>query len=94
MLHACNGFFQVVKVADFGVARFQPLEGVIMTAETGTYRWMAPEVSFYAYYISVLNSVINNFVFYVWSTISQNLITLCTLLDLFYLGPKVVVCYF
>ncbi|KAL3513855.1 hypothetical protein ACH5RR_026572 [Cinchona calisaya] len=32
----------VVKVADFGVARFQ-CEGV-MTAETGTYRWMAPEV--------------------------------------------------
>ncbi|GAB2270588.1 Serine/threonine-protein kinase sty46 [Dionaea muscipula] len=34
---------QVVKVADFGVARFQNEEG-IMTAETGTYRWMAPEV--------------------------------------------------
>ncbi|XP_042433217.1 serine/threonine-protein kinase STY17-like isoform X1 [Zingiber officinale] len=33
----------VVKVADFGVARFQNEEG-IMTAETGTYRWMAPEV--------------------------------------------------
>ncbi|XP_043722193.1 serine/threonine-protein kinase STY46-like isoform X2 [Telopea speciosissima] len=34
---------KVVKVADFGVARFQNQEGV-MTAETGTYRWMAPEV--------------------------------------------------
>lgn len=34
--------FKVVKVADFGVARYQS-EGV-MTAETGTYRWMAPEV--------------------------------------------------
>lgn len=34
---------KVVKVADFGVARFQAQEG-IMTAETGTYRWMAPEV--------------------------------------------------
>ncbi|KAL5778292.1 hypothetical protein ACOSP7_011218 [Xanthoceras sorbifolium] len=33
----------VVKVADFGVARVQPQSGV-MTAETGTYRWMAPEV--------------------------------------------------
>ncbi|XP_077241357.1 serine/threonine-protein kinase STY46-like isoform X1 [Tasmannia lanceolata] len=33
----------VVKVADFGVARFQNQEGA-MTAETGTYRWMAPEV--------------------------------------------------
>ncbi|KAL4367867.1 hypothetical protein GQ457_05G012020 [Hibiscus cannabinus] len=34
---------QVVKVADFGVARVQAHSGV-MTAETGTYRWMAPEV--------------------------------------------------
>ncbi|XP_078440919.1 serine/threonine-protein kinase STY46-like isoform X2 [Wolffia australiana] len=33
----------VVKVADFGVARFKN-KGGIMTAETGTYRWMAPEV--------------------------------------------------
>ncbi|KAK8580186.1 hypothetical protein V6N13_143311 [Hibiscus sabdariffa] len=33
----------VVKVADFGVARFQH-QGGVMTAETGTYRWMAPEV--------------------------------------------------
>ncbi|KAG6486505.1 hypothetical protein ZIOFF_055081 [Zingiber officinale] len=33
----------VVKVADFGVARVKPISGV-MTAETGTYRWMAPEV--------------------------------------------------
>lgn len=34
---------KVVKVADFGVARFLNQEGV-MTAETGTYRWMAPEI--------------------------------------------------
>lgn len=33
----------MVKVADFGVARVQAQSGV-MTAETGTYRWMAPEV--------------------------------------------------
>ncbi|KAK3118465.1 hypothetical protein QOZ80_9BG0699500 [Eleusine coracana subsp. coracana] len=33
----------VVKVADFGLARFQDQVGA-MTAETGTYRWMAPEV--------------------------------------------------
>jgi len=31
-----------VKVADFGAAR--PQAGGNMTAETGTYRWMAPEV--------------------------------------------------
>ncbi|XP_028765905.1 serine/threonine-protein kinase STY46-like isoform X2 [Neltuma alba] len=34
---------RVVKVADFGVARVEDQSG-IMTAETGTYRWMAPEV--------------------------------------------------
>lgn len=33
----------VVKIADFGVARVMDSAG-IMTAETGTYRWMAPEV--------------------------------------------------
>ncbi|KAJ0570248.1 putative dual-specificity kinase TKL-Pl-4 family [Helianthus annuus] len=33
----------IVKVSDFGVARVQNESG-IMTAETGTYRWMAPEV--------------------------------------------------
>jgi serine/threonine protein kinase len=33
----------VVKIADFGVARVMDTQGV-MTAETGTYRWMAPEV--------------------------------------------------
>lgn len=37
------GTGQVVKIADFGVSRQRPQEGD-MTAETGTYRWMAPEV--------------------------------------------------
>lgn len=32
-----------VKIADFGVARVMESAGT-MTAETGTYRWMAPEV--------------------------------------------------
>ncbi|CAH2076587.1 unnamed protein product [Thlaspi arvense] len=36
---------EVVKVADFGVARVQTQSGV-MTAETGTYRWMAPELPY------------------------------------------------
>ncbi|CAL5040804.1 unnamed protein product [Urochloa decumbens] len=35
--------WQLIKVADFGVARVKAESGV-MTAETGTYRWMAPEV--------------------------------------------------
>jgi hypothetical protein len=39
---------QVVKVADFGVARVKDQSGV-MTAETGTYRWMAPEVQCHEY---------------------------------------------
>ena len=34
---------EVVKVADFGVARVKTTDGGSMTAETGTYRWMAPE---------------------------------------------------
>lgn len=34
---------EAVKIADFGIARVQHQSG-IMTAETGTYRWMAPEV--------------------------------------------------
>ncbi|RWW32147.1 hypothetical protein BHE74_00045375 [Ensete ventricosum] len=48
----CNFFFSLisyVKVGDFGVARFQNQEGV-MTAETGTYRWMAPEVINHQHY--------------------------------------------
>ncbi|GER42370.1 protein kinase [Striga asiatica] len=36
---------EVVKVADFGVARVKAQTGV-MTAETGTYRWMAPEIPY------------------------------------------------
>lgn len=46
--------FQVVKVCDFGVARLKPPSlntaeksekfSAEMTAETGTYRWMSPEV--------------------------------------------------
>ncbi|OIV99009.1 hypothetical protein TanjilG_29412 [Lupinus angustifolius] len=35
----------VVKIADFGVARLLDPTG-IMTAETGTYRWMAPELPY------------------------------------------------
>ena len=38
-----------VKIADFGVARVVEGAGV-MTAETGTYRWMAPEVIEHAPY--------------------------------------------
>lgn len=47
--------FQVVKVADFGVARVCNHSG-IMTAETGTYRWMAPEVCVCVYFcVYILN---------------------------------------
>ena len=34
---------QSVKLADFGLAREESVTEM-MTAETGTYRWMAPEV--------------------------------------------------
>jgi len=45
LCHLNDIILQVVKVADFGVARVKDQSGV-MTAETGTYRWMAPEVDF------------------------------------------------
>jgi len=33
-----------LAIADFGLARYQAAQGKKMTAETGSYRWMAPEV--------------------------------------------------
>lgn len=44
---------QVVKVADFGVARVKAQTGV-MTAETGTYRWMAPEVFYVNKFVKLI----------------------------------------
>lgn len=42
-------------MADFGVARVKAQTGV-MTAETGTYRWMAPEVlHFYQSFFMILS---------------------------------------
>ena len=41
--YTCNHHNMQVKIADFGVARMIEANGH-MTAETGTYRWMAPEV--------------------------------------------------
>lgn len=51
---------QVVKIADFGVARVQAQPGV-MTAETGTYRWMAPEVGILVEFIHswIFNILVN-----------------------------------
>lgn len=37
--------YKTVKLADFGLAREESLTEM-MTAETGTYRWMAPEVCY------------------------------------------------
>ncbi|KAA3485093.1 serine/threonine-protein kinase STY46-like isoform X2 [Gossypium australe] len=42
-LKTANLLMDTDNVADFGVARFLN-QGGVMTAETGTYRWMAPEV--------------------------------------------------
>eukprot|EP00965_Chrysotila_dentata_P171534 5661057-Pleurochrysis_carterae.AAC.1 len=33
-----------LKISDFGLAKFAPTEKAELTAETGSYRWMAPEV--------------------------------------------------
>ena len=35
---------QVVKIADFGLSRHVATQGKSMTAATGTFRWMAPEL--------------------------------------------------
>lgn len=45
-----------VKLADFGLAREETLTEM-MTAETGTYRWMAPEVGFV--FVKFLNLIEN-----------------------------------
>ena len=44
---------RTVKLVDLGLAREETLTEM-MTAETGTYRWMAPEVSIIASYLSVV----------------------------------------
>jgi serine/threonine protein kinase len=52
-----------VKIADFGVARLGSQEGH-MTAETGTYRWMAPEVGlnyFSFYLLESIYSIVRSF---------------------------------
>ena len=48
---------RTVKLVDLGLAREETLTEM-MTAETGTYRWMAPEVSIIASYLSVFRSFI------------------------------------
>lgn len=40
-----------VKLADFGLAREETVTEM-MTAETGTYRWMAPEVFFFNIFVN------------------------------------------
>ncbi len=64
--------WQVVKVCDFGVARLKPTPvsssgkgawtAAEMTAETGTYRWMSPEVSMWSHFSlpRSKNSLLNN----------------------------------
>lgn len=43
---------KTVKLADFGLAREESLTEM-MTAETGTYRWMAPEVNLKPMFLSL-----------------------------------------
>jgi len=33
-----------LRISDFGLAKYAPTEKSLLTAETGSYRWMAPEV--------------------------------------------------
>ncbi|XP_052622719.1 uncharacterized protein LOC122195401 [Lactuca sativa] len=58
---------EVVKVADFGVARFLS-QGGVMTAETGTYRWMAPEVINHQQYDEKVDVL--SFVIFLWELVT------------------------
>ncbi|KAA0057241.1 serine/threonine-protein kinase HT1-like [Cucumis melo var. makuwa] len=44
---------KTIKLADFGLAREESVTEM-MTAETGTYRWMAPEVLFFFFFLTPL----------------------------------------
>lgn len=57
---------KTVKLADFGLAREESLTEM-MTAETGTYRWMAPEVTillltpeYFLLFTAVLSDILVN----------------------------------
>jgi serine/threonine protein kinase len=57
-LKAANILVQLggrLAVSDFGVARLRAPDGQAMTGETGTYRWMAPEVSAHAHCIDCVH---------------------------------------
>lgn len=59
---------KIVKLADFGLAREESLTEM-MTAETGTYRWMAPEVgtlSFKSKHLFLIISLLYQKINYVW----------------------------
>lgn len=51
---------KTVKLADFGLAREESLTEM-MTAETGTYRWMAPEVVYQMYFLLPIFHILNAF---------------------------------
>lgn len=59
---------KTVKLADFGLAREESLTEM-MTAETGTYRWMAPEVgtlSFKSIHLFLIISLVYRKINCVW----------------------------
>lgn len=59
---------KTVKLADFGLAREESLTEM-MTAETGTYRWMAPEVgtlSFKSIHLFLIISLLYRKINCVW----------------------------
>lgn len=54
-----------VKVADFGLAREEVMDG--MTSEAGTYRWMAPKVLLYFCFITLIISCCHTGMFKGWT---------------------------
>jgi len=56
------------KICDFGLARVVPKDKTAMTAETGTYRWMAPEVIVHAHY--TFSADVYSFAILLWELVT------------------------
>ena len=65
------------KLCDFGLARVVPKDKSVMTAETGTYRWMAPEVIVHAHY--TFSADVYSFAILLWELVTGGKVPYSTL---------------